>query len=126
MRAAIGVSISAALLCLFACGGGPLPTGTFRGEHSLEVKPGTDPVIANQLRRVVVTIAEDGKATIENGGLPMEGLASRRGDTLAIEVLAVSGINIEKQPPEVPRRLELKIEFEDKLRFGDAVLNRVR
>jgi hypothetical protein len=81
-------------------------------------------VVAAQLRRVLLTIAEDGKTTLENGGVPVEGQASRQGDKIDIEVLAVSGTNVERQQL-VPHHLSLTIESEDKLRFGDATLTRV-
>lgn len=118
------MSISAALLTLFGCSSAPLPVGTFRGEHNIAVNPGTDPVVARQLRRVVLTLTEDGKVNLEDGGLPIEGLASRQGDKVGIEVLAVSGVNVARQQ-QVPRSLSLTIVNDDTLRLGDATLARV-
>jgi len=130
MRAAITLSISVGLLAILGfaglggCSGDPLPTGVYKGKHQLDIRPGADPVVANQLARVVLTIHEDGKAALEDGGLPFEGQVSRRGADLNFEVLAVAGKNIERQPVEVPRHLKFSVRKDGGIDFGDVQLVR--
>ena len=94
---------------LEGCSGDPLPTGKFKGQRQLDVRPDADPVVAKQLARIVFTIQEDGKATLEDGGLPFEGQVSRHGEKLDFEILTVSGINIDRQPDTVPRHLQFAV-----------------
>lgn len=122
MRAAILASISAVLL-LAGCGK-PLPTGTFRGERDLEARPGADPVVVAQARRVVLKIEATGKADLEDGGFPWEGRVSRSGDTLVFEVDAVNGINIAKQPPDIPREFKFEVLGANALSFDGVRLER--
>lgn len=127
MRAAITLSISVGLLglvVLVACNGAPLPVGKFKGEHHLDTQPGGDPVVVAQLKRVILEIDEDGKAKLEDGGFPYDGQMSRSGDTLNFEVLAASGVNIGKQPDNVPRNLEFKVQKDGNILYKDAVLVR--
>lgn len=113
------------MLVLFVgCAGKPLPVGTFRGEHALEGRLGADPVVVDQARRVVLRVAEDGRTSLEDGGVPWEGRASRSGDTLEFEVYTLAGINIENQDRALPRRLELAILPNGHLRFGKVELVR--
>ena len=107
---------------LVGCGSGPLPTGTFRGERSAPVRPGTDPVVAAQLRRVVLTIDPDGTATLEDGGMPYDLKATRSGDRLSLEVRAIANKNASRQFPGVPLTATFDILADGTLRSGDLVL----
>lgn len=80
--------------------------------------------MADQLRRVVLTIDDSGKGNLEDGGIPWEGLVSRSGDRLDFEILAVSGINIAKQSSDYPRQLRFRIESDGTILFGDVRLRR--
>jgi hypothetical protein len=109
---------------LIACGEGAVPIGTFRGERPVEVNPGTDPIVAMQLRRLQITLDAEGNATLEDGGIPSEGRASRRGDTLTVDLLAVSGINIDRQPADFPRSRTLRVVDERTLELDGVRLVR--
>lgn len=80
--------------------------------------------MAKQLARVVLTIKEDGKATLEDGGLPLEGQIARQGESLDFEILTVSGINIEKQPDTVPRHIKFGVRKDGGIDFGEILLIR--
>ena len=71
---------------------------------------GTDPLIADQLRRVILKIDESGNGNLDDGGITSEGLVSWEGDRLKFEVVAKLGINIAKQPSGEPRWLYFKPE----------------
>ena len=124
IKAAIGGSISVVALSLLigGCRHEPLPVGKFRGEHAIVGRPGADPVIVNQLRRVDLTIADDGKAVLEDGGLPREGQMSRDGEKLKFEVLTVYGRNVELQPPDQPRSFYFQLKKDGTILYGDAIL----
>ncbi len=119
----MGASISVGLLALLGCGAPP-PTGTFRGGHRLAVQPGTDPVVAAQLQRVTLRIEPDGRAKLEDAGVPWEGRVTRSGDGLTFEVLTIAGINIEKQPAELARTLKFRLFPNGDLGFADAILTK--
>ena len=127
MRVAIVGSISAALLLaalLLASCGAPVPTGTFRGSRDEAGRPGADPVVVAQLNRVILRIDAEGRADLEDGGIPWEGQVSRAGDRLVLSVEAVSGINVERQPREVPRTIEFRVISGDALDFRGVRLDR--
>lgn len=124
MRATIPASISVALLALVGCGSKPVPIGTFRGERKIEVNPGTDPVVAAQLRRVVLKIDDSGNATLKDGGIPWEGHVTRNGDALDFEVLALSGVNIAKQATDLPRTLTFRVLPDGGIDYGGVRLAR--
>ena len=124
MRATIPASISVALLLLSGCGGAPPPPGVYRGERPLTTAPGTDPVVAAQMRRIVLTIGDGGKTTLEDGGIPWEGLLTRHGDRLDFEVLAVAGVNVAKQAADLPRRLELRVLDDGALEYANVRLRK--
>jgi hypothetical protein len=126
MRAAIPASISVGLAALLGCGGAAIPTGTFRGERPIRVNAGTDPAVAAQLRRVELRIDEAGKATLEDSGIPWEGLVTRNGDRLAFEVLAVSGVGISKQPSDLARSLEFDLLPDGAIEYGGVRLTRTK
>ena len=119
----MGASISVGLLALIGCGA-PLPTGTFRGEHRLAIQPGTDPVVVAQLRRVTLRIDTDGRASLEDAGVPWEGRVTRSGEELTFEVLTIAGVNIDKQPAELARTLKFRLLPNGSLAFADAILTK--
>ena len=103
---------------LVGCSGAALPTGTFRGERSLPIRPGTDPVIAAQMRRVVLTVNADGTATLEDGGLPYDLFVARHGDRLDLEVRAIAN----RGASRTPARTSFEILSDGSLRKEDLVL----
>jgi hypothetical protein len=91
----------------------------------MPVNTGTDPVIADQLNRVLLTIEAGGKATLEDGGIPFDGAVTDNGVRLEFEVLAISGVNIAKQPPDSPRQFVFQKDGEN-LIFDGTTLEKVR
>lgn len=65
--------------------------------------PGTDPVVADGLRRVQLTIDEDGRGVFQESGVPFDVRVTRNGDDLNLEVLAVANVGASKQPPDLTR-----------------------
>ena len=101
-----------------------MPEGAYRGEHPIPAQAGADPLVLSELRRVVLEIGADGNAKLKDGGIPWEGRMTREGDDLRFEVLAIAGVNVEKQPTGTPRRLEFRLLSDGRIRFGDALLQR--
>ncbi len=89
------------------------------------MNPGADPLVAEQLRRVRLTIDESGNGNLEDGGIPTEGLVSWEGDRLKFEVVAKLGVNIAKQPPTEPRWLYFKPEGNIMI-YDDTKLEKTR
>ena len=120
-------SISVALLLglgLIASCGKPLPSGTFRGARKETGRPGADPIVLAQLNRVILKIGANGRADLEDGGIPWEGQVTRSGDQIDFTVAALNGINIERQASDLPRRLTFRVISEDVLDFGGVRLER--
>ena len=128
MRAAIAAIIAfAALLIglLVLRGGGTVPIGTFRGERQIAVFPGTDPAVADQLRRVTLVLKGEGDAVLTDGGIPYEGHASRHGDALTVDILAINGINIDRQPVGTPRTLTFEVGADGTIGYDKVTLRRL-
>lgn len=106
------------------CSGRPLPLGTFIGHRNDPGQPGADPVVVAQLNRVILKIDADGKANLEDGGLPWEGHVTRSGDRIDFEVDAINGRGIASQPGELARRIEFRVLSPDRLSFGGVSLER--
>lgn len=102
-----------------------MPEGHYRGKKAVAAKPGADPVVVEQLSRVELTIKPNGDAVFIDGGLPYEGQITRRGDGLHFETLAVMGINISKQPAEVPRSLEFKMNKNGSIAIDGTALTKM-
>ena len=100
----------------------PLPVGAYRGERPATGIRGPDPVVDAQLRRVDLTIEEGGRATLEDAGIPWEGIVTRRGDRLDFEVLTVAGVNIARQAKDLPRRLEFSVGADGTIVYGGLKL----
>ena len=49
---------------------------------------------------------------------------SRSGDELDFSVDAINGINIDRQPTDLPRTLKFRVLSDDVLSFGEARLER--
>lgn len=81
--------------------------------------------MADQLRRVTLRIDEGGKGLLEDGGIPYEGQFRRGGDRLDLEVFAVNGINVAKQPPGVPRALRFDVLPNGAIQYDGTRLERV-
>ena len=103
-----------------------MPIGTFRGERTIAVFPGTDPAVADQLRRVELVLKGEGDAVLTDGGIPYEGRANRRGDALTMDVLAINGVNIDRQPVGTPRTLMFEVGADGTITYDKVTLRRVR
>ena len=69
----------------------------------MEITPGTDPAVADQLRRVQLTIDEDGRGVLQESGISFDVKVIRDGDELHLEVLAVANIGTKGQPSDMTR-----------------------
>lgn len=122
--ASISVGLLLAVGLLLSCGPSA-PVGTFRGSRNEVGRPGADPVVLAQINRVTLKIDADGNANLEDGGIPWEGRVSRSGDELEFDVAAINGVNIERQPTDLSRKLKLRVASENELEYGGVRLERV-
>ncbi|GEM_PF-6196402 len=102
-----------------------MPIGTFRGERTIAVFPGTDPAVADQLRRVELVLKGEGDAVLTDGGIPYEGHANRRGEALTMDVLAINGVNIDRQPAGTSRTLTFAVSADGTITYDKVRLKRV-
>ncbi|MCA0361322.1 MAG: hypothetical protein LCH41_09730 [Armatimonadetes bacterium] len=93
-----------------------------------------NPVIANTLRKVSVTICSNGNFVLTRGGMPYEGAATLSRDKVLLQVKTILGRPIENEPTMVQKanpniemiRKGSGAEFKDPADFGKPPIRMTR
>jgi hypothetical protein len=94
---AVGLFLAATFSC--GCGISQRLNGTYEGFRDIAVAPGTEPIIAQQLRMVRITAREDGHASLVDRGMAFEGTVDYLSSAAKFVPNRIAGTSINTQDP---------------------------
>jgi hypothetical protein len=97
----IAVPIAASLA---ACSRGPRLVGTYQGLQDIPIRPGTDPVVATQIRTLKIIAMTDGKAYLSDAGTPVEGELQYGSNSVTFVPESINNVSIDRQSDDVRKR----------------------
>ena len=86
--------------------------GTYEGYRDVKVNPGTDPIVADQLRQVRIVAKVDGTATLSDQGMGVNGRIEYGQTTATFIPEKIADIKIEYEPPELEKQYTVTLKPE--------------
>ncbi len=104
MTRRMGAVMLAALVSITGCEIPQRLNGTYEGFRELQLRPGTDPVIARQLRLVRLTAKENGSALLSDQGMALEGAIDYGSKSAQFVPTRIAGISVNVQNAALVQR----------------------